>query len=224
MFSLFETGRLESPLHLVRLMAKKVALEFSLVIDQANPLLLDEDDKVEDLCDWKVFDSHGPSPIITNISEVTEKNDELDKNKDKEKDTKCVEDEKKKVKKAKRVLEPYDPDEVIDLRTYRVSDDDESLSSDSKSECSLEPYDLSDDESDLHRDKLPMQLRDCAANLRKGDDPDLVSPLNQQKLWGFLCLIVINYRNACSHMEAYQLYANCFVGLEHDNRWKKLLK
>lgn len=166
--------RLESPLHLVRLMAKKVALEFSLLIDQLNPLLLDEDDSVEDLSDWKVFGSCEPSSIITNSPAVNEDKDDLVKNKEKEKDTKFVEDEKK-VKKAKRVLEPYDPDEVIDLQTYKASDDDDEwTSNDSESECSLEPYDLSDDESDLRQEKFPMQLRDCITNLRKGDDPDLV--------------------------------------------------
>ena len=82
-----------------------------------------------------------------------------------------------KKKKDQSVSEAFDPDEIIDLRTYTFEDyDDDSLGgSDSESVCSIQPYSLSDDESDLQREKLPMQLTDCCANLRKGDQPDLVS-------------------------------------------------
>ncbi|KAI5083844.1 hypothetical protein GOP47_0000013 [Adiantum capillus-veneris] len=157
--------RLESPVQLVRLMAKKVALAFSLVVDPANPLLLDEDDKVEDLADWEVLDTYGSST-------VTEDNFDV-RNEGKSKSADTV-NGTKKVKKDKGVSEAYDPDEVVDLRAYRFSDDDGSDESDSESECSLKPYDLSDDESDLYKGKYPAQLRDCSADLRKGDQPDVV--------------------------------------------------
>ncbi|MCO5612769.1 hypothetical protein L7F22_067039 [Adiantum nelumboides] len=157
--------RLESPVHQVRLMAKKVALALSLVIDPTNPLLLDEDDKAEDLVDWEALNTHEPS---------LNTEDKLEVRTSKESNFTDALNEGKKVKKAKDVSQAYDPDEVIDLRTYRFSDDDGSNKSDSESACSLEPYDLSDNELDLHKDKYPAQLRDCAANLRKGDQPDVV--------------------------------------------------
>ena len=44
--------RLESPLPLVREMSKRMALVFSLAINPAKPLLLDDEDQVKDLDDW----------------------------------------------------------------------------------------------------------------------------------------------------------------------------
>lgn len=174
--------RLESPLHLVRMMAKRIALEFSLVVDQTNPLLLDEDDRVEDLCDWGVLDSHRSRLVITEQSDLNTKKESMGENTDSIKkksgdDNGTRKQPRMKGKKDLPASEGYDPDEVIDLRTYSLDDfsDDHNIdSSDLESECSLQPYDLSDDESDLHRDNFPMQLSDCAANLRKGDEPDLV--------------------------------------------------
>lgn len=45
--------RLESPLPLVREMAKRVALAFSLVINPAKPLVLDEEVEIGSLDDWE---------------------------------------------------------------------------------------------------------------------------------------------------------------------------
>lgn len=45
--------RLDSPLPLVRQMAKRVALAFSLVINPDNPLHLDDEEEVCDLDDWE---------------------------------------------------------------------------------------------------------------------------------------------------------------------------
>lgn len=179
--------RLESPLPLVRAMAKRVALAFSLVIDQANPLLIDEDDKVEDLSDWDQLASDRPGVGKKQVEHRLPKLESLPKNEVLENDMDVIPKDKNqvpdqeisskhgKVKKVKSDLQAYDPDEVIDLGTY-VSDgfSDEDAGSESGSDTSLQPYDLSDDESDLERDKLPMKLSDCAVNLRKGDQPELV--------------------------------------------------
>lgn len=45
--------RLESPLPLVREMAKRVALAFSLLINPAKPLVLDEEVEIGSLDDWE---------------------------------------------------------------------------------------------------------------------------------------------------------------------------
>ena len=158
---------------LVRIMAKKIALAFSLVIDKTKPLVLDENDKIEELCDWEAFDIHNkPRPTIVPDHNVTVNNkiNEV-------KVIKSNDDVIQKKKKDQSVSEAFDPDEIIDLRTYTFEDyDNDSLGgSDSESVCSIQPYSLSDDESDLQREKLPVQLTDCCANLRKGDQPDLVS-------------------------------------------------
>ncbi|KAH7441907.1 hypothetical protein KP509_03G061400 [Ceratopteris richardii] len=168
--------RLESPIPFVRKIAKKVALAFSLLVDETNPLLLDEVDNVEDLCDWEVPDTEGENIIARDNSAVEQQKDYSHESKSAVDPVEPAKEERK-MKKVKHLSEPYDPDEVIDLRTFRSFEDDEADSSenkDSESECSLEPYDLSDDESDIHKNKFPMQLRDCAANLRKGDEPEVV--------------------------------------------------
>ena len=90
-------------------------------------------------------------------------------------------------RREKLALEEDDPDEVVNLREESSSwlaDEEEEGSAaadsdtdDDDSEGSLQPYDMSDDESELEQRKLPSQLRECAANLRKSDDPDAVSAL-----------------------------------------------
>jgi hypothetical protein len=47
-----DADRLDSPLPLVREMSKRLALAFSLAINPAKPLLLDDEDQVKDLDDW----------------------------------------------------------------------------------------------------------------------------------------------------------------------------
>ena len=44
--------RLDSPLPLIREMSKRLALAFSLSINPSKPLLLDDEDQVEDLDNW----------------------------------------------------------------------------------------------------------------------------------------------------------------------------
>lgn len=82
-------------------------------------------------------------------------------------------------------LEEDDPDAVVNLgqddatwlEDAEGSAADSSSDIDSDNEGSLQPYDMSDDESELERRKLPSQLRECAANLRKTDDFDAVRAL-----------------------------------------------
>lgn len=48
-----DADRLDSPLPLIREMSKRVALAFSLAINPAKPLLLDDEDQVQDLDNWQ---------------------------------------------------------------------------------------------------------------------------------------------------------------------------
>lgn len=88
-------------------------------------------------------------------------------------------------RREKIALEEDDPDAVVNLgQDYAAwlaeaegSAADSSSDIDSDTEGSLQPYDMSDDESELEKRKLPSQLRECAANLRKSDDPDAVRAL-----------------------------------------------
>ena len=82
-------------------------------------------------------------------------------------------------------LEEDDPDAVVNLGQDDAawlgeaegSAADSSSDIGSDTEGSLQPYDMSDDESELERRKLPSQLRECAANLQKSDDPEAVGAL-----------------------------------------------
>lgn len=97
----------------------------------------------------------------------------------------------------KMALEEDDPDAVVNLGQdddaawlgeAEGSADDLSCDMDSDTEGSLQPYDMSDDESELEKRKLPSQLRECAANLRKSDDPEVVraleSTMHSCNKWG----------------------------------------
>ena len=88
-------------------------------------------------------------------------------------------------RREKLALEEDDPDAVVSLGQDDAvwlgeaerSAADSSSDIDSDTEGSLQPYDMSDDDSELEKRKLPSQLRQCAANLRKPDDPDAVRAL-----------------------------------------------
>eukprot|EP00249_Psilotum_nudum_P015616 c25430_g1_i1 orf=372-3560(-) len=176
--------RLESPLPLVRQMAKRVAFALSVVINPSNPLFLDENDQMEDLCDWEELglDKMSRTKKEANLSPGLGHKEMPDKTKADDQslnDQKLFDDvtrkKEEKARKKRLAMEAYDPDEVIDLETYITERHlDEETGTDSESETSLQPYDLSDDESDLERGKIPVQLSDCAANLRKRDEPDKV--------------------------------------------------
>ncbi|KAK2971352.1 hypothetical protein RJ640_030318 [Escallonia rubra] len=172
------TGRLESPSHVVRKMASSIAFVFSKIIDPNNPLRLD-DNCTEDTIDWEFglatpkkgidctkvdnYEAEGctglePEKEFNNTAES-----EMGSN---------VEGRKKKVSEFKLI----DPDEVIDpvtLNDESVSvygDDDASESSETTSDSSLQPYDLSDDDTDLR--KKFSHLVDVVGALRKSDDAD----------------------------------------------------
>ncbi|XP_023732720.1 uncharacterized protein LOC111880521 [Lactuca sativa] len=160
--------RLESPSHFVRKMASSVALVFSKVIDPSNPLYLDDTCK-EETIDWE-FTS-------TNADVATSNDKETDKDQDKVHGciTSVSEKTYKDTKNNKLMgLELIDPDEVIDPATLNnedASDDDnDSEISETSSESSLQPYDLSDDDSDLKKNFS--QLIDVVGALRKSDDAD----------------------------------------------------
>lgn len=174
--------RLESPNHLVRKMASTVALVFSKVIDPKNPLYLD-DSCTSDIIDWE-FGLATPEKGNLDTSNCTEKDVHESKTSSlaQAKDfnytanngiSRPVKSKNKKLPEFKFV----DPDEIIDpvtLNNEPVSDKDDddnaSENSDSSSDSSLQPYDLSDDATDLKRNIS--QLVDVVGALRKSDDAD----------------------------------------------------
>ncbi|KAI3688672.1 hypothetical protein L2E82_46425 [Cichorium intybus] len=154
--------RLESPSHLVRKMANAVALVFSKVIDPNNPLYLDDTCK-EEIIDWE-FTSTNADVAVSDDKETDTDHDKgrIKKGHKDTKDNKLI------------GLELLDPDEVIDpatLNNEAASDDDnDSEISETSSESSLQPYDLSDDDTDLKKNFS--QLIDVVGALRKSDDAD----------------------------------------------------
>ncbi|XP_062029874.1 uncharacterized protein LOC133745771 [Rosa rugosa] len=168
--------RLESPNHLVRKMASSVALVFSKVIDPKNPLYLD-DSLTGETIDWE-FGLSTPKKGTLGTSSCLEEGI----NKSKISKTSVLEDglnHKASGKSKSRKLSEtklVDPDEIIDPVTLNydsVSDEDDnndSEDSDVSSDSSLQPYDLSDDDTDLKR-KFS-QLVDVVGALRKSDDAD----------------------------------------------------
>ncbi|KAM7475710.1 hypothetical protein LguiB_022953 [Lonicera macranthoides] len=170
--------RLEYPSHLIRKMASAVALAFSKVIDPKNPLYLDDDCSEENI-DWEFgLATSERGATGKDISEVRECTTSVPIE-----ELKCIADsemrsnvkgQKKKVSEFKLI----DPDEVIDIVTLNIGsvsdedddDDDCSENSETSSESSLQPYDLTDDDTDLKR-KFS-HLVDVIGALRKSDDVD----------------------------------------------------
>lgn len=186
MCSVFLTGRLENPDDLVRKMASNIALVFSKVVDPKNPLYLDDSCR-EETIDWEfgLASSNGAlatrdrtsknlehTETIDNVVQMTE----LDHGDTPERGSK-LNPGKKKALKYKLV----DPDEIIDPASFNdeslpgeEEDDNTSEDSEASSDSSLQPYDLTDDDTDLK--KRISQLVDVAGALRKPDDADGVSP------------------------------------------------
>ncbi|XP_071692455.1 uncharacterized protein [Rutidosis leptorrhynchoides] len=168
--------RLESPSHLVRKMGSTVALVFSKVIDPNNPLYLDDSCR-EETIDWE-FTSTNADMAGLKISDGKK----TDTNQDTGRTTLPEMDyeDAKNVNKRKKSMELtlVDPDEVIDPATLNDDvisdadddDDDDNEVSETSSESSLQPYDLSDDDSDLKKNFS--QLIDVVGALRKSDDAD----------------------------------------------------
>ncbi|KAL4566649.1 hypothetical protein LXL04_030769 [Taraxacum kok-saghyz] len=159
--------RLESPSHLIRKMASSIALVFSKVIDPTNPLYLD-DTCTDETINWEFTSTN--ADVAVAISAVKE----IDKDKDQKQDK--VHDHIKDIKNKELMgLTLVDPDEVIDPATLNNEDtvnddDDDSDISESESESDLQPYDLSDDDTDLKKNFT--QLIDVVTALRKSDDAD----------------------------------------------------
>ncbi|XP_027352820.1 telomere length regulation protein TEL2 homolog isoform X2 [Abrus precatorius] len=175
--------RLESPDHLVRKMASCVALALSKIIDPKNPLYLDDSCSGETI-DWEFeFTVSNKGTLVasnctdksvegTKISPVSGPMRDSDSPSNKERSI--------SVKGKEKFLDFHvlDPDEILDPAALNLEsdidneDDDDSASENSysSSDSSLQPYDLSDDDSDLKR-KFS-QLADVVAALRKSDDAD----------------------------------------------------
>ncbi|CAI9113008.1 OLC1v1013528C1 [Oldenlandia corymbosa var. corymbosa] len=175
-------GRLESPDHLIRKMASSIALVFSKVIDPQNPLYLDDSCHDEDI-DWG-FGLVKPDKRLEGRPDYQEKGEnqinssavvpaKVPKGKEDFGAGHNVESTKKKTSEYKLV----DPDEVIDpaglngeMTSDAEQDDLASEDSDTSSDSSLQPYDLTDDNTDLKR--RFSQLADVVGALRKSDDID----------------------------------------------------
>lgn len=192
-FSIFGwlPGRLESPLDLVRKMASAVALTLSKVIDPKNPLYLD-DSLTGDIIDWEFGLTTKKSLPNSNFTEENLDGIKTSATSMREEKLKCItsaENDKKGRKNKSSEYKLIDPDEIVDPATLNyqsVSDQDDdnaSETSDSLSDSSLQPYDLSDDDDDLKRNFS--QLVDVVGALRKSDDADGVSHFN---LLVFFCL------------------------------------
>ncbi|CAL5444490.1 unnamed protein product [Camellia sinensis] len=177
--------RLENPAHLVRRMASSIALVFSKIIDPENPLYLDDSCSGE-IIDWE-FGLATPVKGMLTTSQC------IDKDINKVKTCSALLSEKEfnntansrvrnNDKAGKSKLSEFklvDPDEIIDPATLNKElvsgeeeedDDGASENSDTSSDSSLQPYDLSDDDTDLKR-KLS-HLVDVVGALRKSDDAD----------------------------------------------------
>lgn len=171
--------RLESPTHLIRKMASNVALVFSKVIDPQNPLYLD-DSCIDETIDWELglakpekrnlpaSDENDKAKILT-ISEPEKDSNFSGSN--------GMDKKNKGESKKSSPFELVDPDEIIDPGTLNYGsasdgeeDDDASENSDSSSDSSLQPYDLTDDDTDLQ--KKFTQLVDVVGALRKSNDAD----------------------------------------------------
>lgn len=183
-FCVIVSGRLESPNHLVRKMASNIALAMSKIIDPKNPLYLDDSCNGETI-DWAfgftdpkkqtltASNSRKKGVEETQISTVSGSEGCSDSLSNKEKGI--------SVKSKKKLLDfnVLDPDEIVDPASLNleldINDEDDNDDSASENSCSsddssLQPYDLSDDDSDLK--KTISQLSDVVAALRKSDDAD----------------------------------------------------
>ncbi|XWS51359.1 hypothetical protein CRYUN_Cryun12cG0170100 [Craigia yunnanensis] len=173
--------RLESPADLVRKMASTIALVFSKVVDPKNPLYLD-DSCNGDSIDWefglttaekgtlsisnaeKHIDETGTSTTLTLTKDFTHPADGGKGSNVKSKSKKSSE------------FSLVDPDEIVDPATLNYesasdgNDDKDASENSDSSDDSLQPYDLTDDDTDLKR-KIS-QLVDVVGALRKSDDAD----------------------------------------------------
>ncbi|CAJ2641735.1 unnamed protein product [Trifolium pratense] len=181
--------RLESPNHLVRKMARNIALALSKIIDPKNPLYLDDSCETSscdgETIDWAFGFTDPKKRTLTasNSRKIGVEETQISTISGSERDSGSLPNKEKgiSVKGKKKLLDfnVLDPDEIVDPGSLNLEsdtnsevDDDDSASENSysSSDSSLQPYDLSDDDSDLKR-KIS-QLSDVVAALRKSDDAD----------------------------------------------------
>ena len=159
-------------------MASAVALTFSKVVDPKNPLYLD--DNCCENVDWEfgvLSSKEIKAPLHAVDSENKPKSRENKRNAG-EKKAKAIKsdvpDVRAKIVEIKSVDCDQMSDTVVNGQFEEEECDEDSMNIDASSDSSLEPYDLSDDDTDLQ--KKFSHLIDLAAALRKPDDPDGVSP------------------------------------------------
>lgn len=164
-------------------MTSNIALALSKIIDPKNPLYLD-DSCNEETIDWE-FEFTGTkkgTPIASNSRKKGVEETQMPTVSGSEGNSDSLTNKEKGVsvtgKKKLLGFNVLDPDEIVDPASLNLesdiddedNDDSASENSYSSSDSSLQPYDLSDDDSDLKR-KIS-QLSDVAAALRKTDDAD----------------------------------------------------
>lgn len=166
-------------------MASSIALVFSKVVDPENPLYLDDNCREENI-DWEfgLASSNDVLAPVNGISKNLENTAKLNSIEHTQ-ELSHVDIRETGIKPNSRNKNPFgfklvDPDEIVDpasLNDDLVSDEelDDNMSedSDTSSDSSLQPYDLTDDDTDLKR--RISQLVDVVGALRKTDDPDGVS-------------------------------------------------
>ncbi|KAL5211677.1 hypothetical protein ABZP36_022524 [Zizania latifolia] len=168
--------RLESPIDLIRKMASAIALTFSKVVDPNNPLYLDDDccENVE--WDFGVLSSKEIKAPSHDVELENKPKPSLCENKKPtgEKMVKAIKhdipDNRAKIIEIKSLDSCEMSGSALDGHFEEEECDEEIMNIDASSDSSLEPYDLSDDDTDLQKNFT--QLSSLATALRKPDDPD----------------------------------------------------
>ncbi|KAL1567897.1 telomere length regulation protein TEL2 [Salvia divinorum] len=173
--------RLENPVYLIRKMASSIALVFSKIIDPDNPLYLD-DSCQEETIDWD-FGLATPREVSATTTVLGEEktqeressSSQISGNEIQKSGEKGVHVSKSR-KNKESAFNIIDPDEIIDPAelnneyTCQEGSDYESDDSETSSDSSLQPFDLTDDDTDLKRKFT--QLVDVVGALRKSDDAE----------------------------------------------------
>uniref|UniRef100_A0A0E0K1Z6 Uncharacterized protein n=1 Tax=Oryza punctata TaxID=4537 RepID=A0A0E0K1Z6_ORYPU len=169
-------GRLESPIDLIRKMASAIALTFSKVVDPNNPLYLDDNccENVEwDFGVLSLKEITAPSKDVELTSKMKPSFPENKKHAG-ERRAKAIKhdtpENRAKIIEIKSLDSCETSGPAVNGHFEEEECDQEIMNTDASSDSSLEPYDLSDDDTDLQ--KKFTQLTDLAAALRKPDDPD----------------------------------------------------
>ncbi|BAF09246.1 Os02g0598400 [Oryza sativa Japonica Group] len=168
--------RLESPIDLIRKMASAIALTFSKVVDPNNPLYLDDNccENVE--WDFGVLSPKEITAPSKDVELISKLKPSLPENKKHagERRAKAIKhdtsENRAKIIEIKSLDSCETSGSAVNGHFGEEECDEEIMNIDASSDSSLEPYDLSDDDSDLQ--KKFTQLKDLAAALRKPDDPD----------------------------------------------------